>query len=381
MTITLTGANDAPTIVTGRYRCGWIGDRKRDVIGQRCDRICRCRHARHAYRGRRRARTAYRGTFAVAPADEVADSVAWTFAATEADLDSLQEGEVATQLYDVTVDDGHGGIAAQTVTITLTGANDAPTIVAAATDADGTVTEDATFSDTGAIAFTDVDILDLHTASFAAQGTDYRGKFGLADVDTDSDSVSWTFAVDETELNDLKANDVLTQLYDVTIDDGKGGTALQTVKVTINGANDAPDAVNDSHSMFEDTVATIKVLANDTDQDSDTLTVAAVGMPANGSATANADGTITYTPTPTSSVPTASPMTSATAAAGRIPQRSALRSPTLPSPAVVAAVVAGEGENTIAPSTELSDALEYYVPLAVRGLGTAGSGWSPSASL
>ena len=42
----------------------------------------------------------------------------------DADLDHLGAGEVLTQNYLVTVSDGHGGSAAQTITITLTGAAD-----------------------------------------------------------------------------------------------------------------------------------------------------------------------------------------------------------------------------------------------------------------
>ena len=60
----------------------------------------------------------------------------------------------------------------------------------------------------------------------------------------------------------------------------------------------APDAINDSVAIPEDTEKTINVLANDTDPDGDALTVTAVGDAAKGSAVLNADGTITYTPAP-----------------------------------------------------------------------------------
>ena len=56
----------------------------------------------------------------------------------------------------VTVNDGHGGTVTQTVTVIVTGTNDAPTITSASTDAIGAVTEDTNVSsgnltDTGTI--------------------------------------------------------------------------------------------------------------------------------------------------------------------------------------------------------------------------------------
>src|SRR5438477_553102 len=64
-----------------------------------------------------------------------------------------------------------GGTVDQLVTVTITGTNDAPTITVAGTDADGAVTEDATtpnLSDTGTIAFNDVDLTDAHTTCVTA---------------------------------------------------------------------------------------------------------------------------------------------------------------------------------------------------------------------
>jgi VCBS repeat-containing protein len=68
-------------------------------------------------------------------------SVAWTHSAADGAFDFLAKGETLTVQYNVTVDDGHGGPAAsQAVTITITGANDAPAVSAAITS---TASEDA----------------------------------------------------------------------------------------------------------------------------------------------------------------------------------------------------------------------------------------------
>jgi VCBS repeat-containing protein len=75
---------------------------------------------------------AHIGTFALAAVSEVpADantngSVAWTFTLDDDDpvLQSLAAGQTITQIYTITVSDGHGGTVTQDVTITITGSND-----------------------------------------------------------------------------------------------------------------------------------------------------------------------------------------------------------------------------------------------------------------
>jgi VCBS repeat-containing protein len=66
----------------------------------------------------------YLGSFTLDPVDQAGDSVGWDFSVSDEALDSLEEGEVVTQTYTITIDDGNGGTATQEVTITLTGAGD-----------------------------------------------------------------------------------------------------------------------------------------------------------------------------------------------------------------------------------------------------------------
>ncbi|MBM9521351.1 VCBS domain-containing protein, partial [Desulforhopalus vacuolatus] len=80
---------------------------------------------------------------------------------TEGELDFLAEGETVTAVFTITVDDQNGGTDTQDVTITITGANDAPV---AGADITTTVAEgDATIN--GALTSTDLD--DGATAAFA----------------------------------------------------------------------------------------------------------------------------------------------------------------------------------------------------------------------
>lgn len=81
-----------------------------------------------------------------------------------------------------------------------------------------------------------------------------------------------------------------------TIADGDGDLDSATVSITVTGVNDAPDAVNDSVSILEDTPVTIDVRANDSDPENDQLSVVTTSQPVFGTLATNADGTLTYTP-------------------------------------------------------------------------------------
>ncbi len=67
--------------------------------------------------------------------------------------------------------------------------------------------------------------------------------------------------------------------------DGRGGSALATVTVTVASVNDFPTAGNDEAVTPEDVSVSVLVLANDRDADGDALVVQAVTQPAHGVAT------------------------------------------------------------------------------------------------
>jgi VCBS repeat-containing protein len=135
------------------------------------------------------------------------------------------------------------------VTITITGTNDKPTITAGLTDAIGAASEDdanPTLSDSGTIAFNDVDLIDVHTASVAAAaGNTLGGTLTLDPVSgetaaNETGSVGWTYNVANSATQYLAAGQFATETFTVTINDGHGGTVDQLVTVTITGTNDAP---------------------------------------------------------------------------------------------------------------------------------------------
>ncbi|WP_432254383.1 beta strand repeat-containing protein [Limimaricola sp. AA108-03] len=260
ITITITGTNDAPVIDAAASTVS-------GGVTERADKATDENTALHTAKGAVvftdvdltdthtagvvAQGTEYLGEFSLDTSAISSGSVGWSFAVADGALDSLAQGQKLIQSYDITVDDENdGGTAVQTVTITITGTNDAPVIDAAASTVSGGVTEradKATDENTalhtakGAVVFTDVDLTDTHTAGVVAQGTEYLGEFSLDTSAISSGSVGWSFAVADGVLDSLAQGQKLIQSYDITVDDeNDGGTAVQTVTITITGTNDAP---------------------------------------------------------------------------------------------------------------------------------------------
>jgi len=169
-------------------------------------------------------------------------SVEWNFSVANAAVQFLAAGETRTQIYTISIDDGQGGVVTQDVTITITGENDGPVISSAFSL--GQVVEGVIESVSGTITFDDVDLIDGHEVSAAAEGEGYLGSFTVLINDSatgeGAGEITWTFEASDEELAYLAEGQSLLQRYVVTIDDGNGGTTQQLVNVTIVGTNDAP---------------------------------------------------------------------------------------------------------------------------------------------
>ncbi|MDD3328152.1 MAG: VCBS domain-containing protein, partial [Zoogloea sp.] len=236
-------------------------------------------------------------------------SFGWTYEVANSATQYLAAGETATEVFTVTVGDGEGGTLEQTVTVTITGTNDAPTIVALSTDSTGDVTEDSAvdalsgkLSTTGSIAFNDIDLIDTHTGTVVADAANtLGGTLTLSavseDAATEGGSFGWTYEVANSATQYLAAGETATEVFTVTVGDGEGGTLEQTVTVTITGTNDAPVLTADEATARERGGAANAlagsdgvgdVLANDTDVDlADTLNVVEItALTGVGSATA-----------------------------------------------------------------------------------------------
>jgi trimeric autotransporter adhesin len=114
-------------------------------------------------------------------------------------------------------------------------------------------------STSGAIAFADADLSDVHDMDVEAEGPNYLGEFILGELHdstgTGFGSIDWSFTIEDSAIQYLAEGESLTQYYDATVyDDYTSGTGTQAVTVTINGANDAPviTSADSSAEVFED---------------------------------------------------------------------------------------------------------------------------------
>jgi VCBS repeat-containing protein len=160
------------------------------------------------------------GTLTMGAASESATTeggtVGWTYAVNSSAVQYLAKDETATESFTVTVSDANGGSTTQVVTVTVIGTNDGVTFTSAGSDLTGAVTEDAAVGgflvDSGTIAFNDVDLKDIHTATVkSSTGTHGLGGTLTLSVDesatTESGTVSWSYQVDNTAVQKLALNE------------------------------------------------------------------------------------------------------------------------------------------------------------------------------
>ena len=174
-------------------------------------------------------------------------TVAWTYSVPNASAQYLAEGQTAVETFTVTIDDGQGATVDQLVTVTVTGANDGPVINAGLTNSIGEIKEDVTnptLSDTGVIAFSDIDLIDVHSVSASKESGSLGGTLKFAAVSEDAGSeggtVGWTYEVPNTSAQYLANGQTAVEKFTVTLSDGQGGEVTETVTITVSGNNDGP---------------------------------------------------------------------------------------------------------------------------------------------
>ncbi|MEN4919354.1 retention module-containing protein, partial [Achromobacter spanius] len=214
------------------------------------------------------------------------------------DFQSLGDKAVATTSITYTVTDADGATSVATLTITVSGTNDAPILTPGVTlgDLASNDSDDITPVDI-AKQFQDVDNGD--TLTYSANGLPP----GLT-LDPDTGLITGKI---DSSASQGGNNGVYTVV--VTATDGAGEKITQTFEWDVK--NPAPTAVNDTGATDEDTSLTVNaqngVLANDRDPDGDTIRVshvngndASVGQAIAGSHggtfTLNADGSYSFNP-------------------------------------------------------------------------------------
>ena len=185
------------------------------------------------------------------------------------------------------------------IVITVTGTNDKPSIVAGSTTDTASITELAgqTGSTTldpvaGTIAFADVDLSDNHTVSqatptfswsggtlHAAQITALTSAGTLSLTETDNTgfgtgSVAWNYQAQDKTFDFVGTNQTLAITYQVTVNDGHGGTVNDNVVVTVTGTDDAPVVTDTAGSTTWKAGAPVKIDSGATVTDIDNATLA-----------------------------------------------------------------------------------------------------------
>ena len=189
-------------------------------------------------------------------------------------FDSLAVNESAQVSFDHQIEDAFGETDTGTVTITITGRNDAPVIANAG---NVSVDEGQTASSSGT--WSDIDASDVVALS-ASLGSVTKNANG---------TWNWTFAASDGPDE--------SQTVVISVSDGNGGVATTSFDLTVN--NVAPTANADLDSVFEDGAASVlALLDNDTDTAgaNDPLTITNVNATGTTGAVSLSGGVVSYSP-------------------------------------------------------------------------------------
>ncbi|ARP90976.1 hypothetical protein CAL14_12300 [Bordetella genomosp. 9] len=290
ITVTIDGTNDVPEI-SGESTGAITEDADTSVSGQLAV-ADTDKSDTHTWSIDGSNKGAY-GTISVDP-----DTGKWTYTVDKDAIQALKDGEKASETFTVKVDDGHGGVDTQVITVSLTGTNDAPIITPhVPTGPDdqiagdhGTVVEDEKLSVEGKL---DISDADRGESSFQVQeGT--AGKYGTFTIDANG---KWTYQLNNNaaEVQQLAVGEHLTEEFTVKTADG----TETKITVTIDGTNDVPEISGESTGAITedaDTSVSGQLAVADTDKsDTHTWSIDGSNKGAYGAIAVDEKGQWTYT--------------------------------------------------------------------------------------
>ena len=198
-----------------------------------------------------------------------------------ANLIALAFGANLVDTFPYTITDG-GLTDSATVNVTVVGVNDGPTARddSFSTSEDSATTGNDVLADNGNGADSDPEGETLTVTKVNGSGSAVGSSTTLPSGARVLLSSNGTLSYDPNgAFESLKATESALDTLTYTISDSEL-TDTATISVTINGANDAPTAVDDSGAGFETpsnaSFVTASVIANDTDPDLDTLMIASI---------------------------------------------------------------------------------------------------------
>lgn len=191
----------------------------------------------------------------------VLSSGTWAYTLDQTAVQNLDAGDVVNDTITYTATDG----STQTITVTITGTDDASVITGTVLGAVNEGDIGDTVTATGSIGISDVD--DDHSPVFndvgSTPGTNSHGSFVLT-------SGTWTYTLDQTAVQNLDAGDIVNDSITVTATDG----SMQTITVTITGTDDvsiitgtSTGAVAEGNIGDTPVVATGSITISDVDDD------------------------------------------------------------------------------------------------------------------
>ncbi|WP_223432466.1 beta strand repeat-containing protein [Pseudomonas sp. GL-B-26] len=261
VTVTVSGTNDAPVLsfATGNDAGAVKEDTTLSVSGQFSS-----ADIDHAATATWTINGSASGTYGSIAVDSTGK---WTYTLANGTdgiasaVQSLKAGESHDEVFTVQVNDGLGGVDTQLVTVTVSGANDAPVLSFVTGNDAGVVQEDTTLSVSGQFSSADID--HAATASWSIAGTN-TGTYGSIAVDSTG---QWTYTLANgtdgiaSAVQSLKAGESHDEVFSVQVSDGLGGVDTQLVTVTVSGTNDAPvlsfATGNDAGAVKEDTTLSV----------------------------------------------------------------------------------------------------------------------------
>ena len=240
-------------------------------------------------------------------------TVTWSYSIADGKLDFLGQDQTAKIVSTITLTDDYGKTVTTDVTVTVTGANDAPILSDGSL---GKLTDTAaadSFSDlTGHVVAIDADTGD--TLSYALLNADHlavatvAGHYGALTINTDG---GYTYVPDAASINALPDGSHYSDSFTVQVSDAHGAVTTATYTVDLTGANDTPTLADLNIGNLADTAAsdsfanlTGHLTGADVDT-GDTLTYAVLNADHHatatvgglyGSLTVNTDGSYSYVP-------------------------------------------------------------------------------------
>lgn len=235
------------------------------------------------------------GVYGTMEINKTSGAYTYTLDNTRSATQGLDTGDVQTEVFNYTINDGQNGTDTSTITVTVNGSNDAPVANA---NLKSIKTDDTSVTGnliTDSLADSDVDDSDLDISAVTVTGTNVSssdgteltiiGEFGTLVINEDTGAYTYTTDKTNASVIGLAVGQSLTDTFTYTLTD-KTAFDTSTLAVTITLSNVNPVALANVGSIAEtnsSSSVTGNALSDDTDADGDDLDVTGITGP-NGAA-------------------------------------------------------------------------------------------------